>query len=60
MSGIKSTETKPSAVKTVRPHVGREEPPVRWPSVATNGGAAYVSHPEPNNEDACPETGTEG
>ena len=60
MSGIKSTEAKPSTIKTARPRVGREEAPVRWPSAATSGGAAYVSHPMPKSEEACPETGSEG
>lgn len=46
--GIKSTKTSPSTTKTAaRPQAAREEHPVRWPSVATSGGAAYVSHPEP-------------
>ena len=60
MSGIKITETKPSTIRSVRPHAGREEAPVRWPSAATSGGAAYVSHPMPKSEEACSETGREG
>jgi hypothetical protein len=44
---IKSTKTPSTTQPAARPQAGREEPPVRWPSVATSGGAAYVSHPEP-------------
>jgi hypothetical protein len=61
MSGSKTTKNTLSASKaTLRPRAEREEPPVRWPSVATSGGAAYVSHPEPKNGTESPETGAEG
>ena len=59
MSG--SNTTKNSASKApLRPRAEREEPPVRWPSAATNGGAAYVSHPEPKSGAAESETSAEG
>jgi hypothetical protein len=61
MSGSNTTKTPPSPPKsTVRPRAEGEEPPVRWPSAATSGGAAYVSHPEPTNGAAGPGTGAEG
>ena len=59
MSGTKTTKTKPTPIKTVRPHVAREDHPVRWPSVATGSGAAFVAH-EPSKGETCPETGSEG
>ena len=47
MSGIKTTKTPLPATKTaVAPKPAREEAPVRWPSVAGGGAAAYVSHPD--------------
>ncbi len=59
MSG--SNTTKNSASKaTLRPRAEREEPPVRWPSAATSGSAAYVPHPEPKSGTADSETGAEG
>jgi len=60
MSGIKTTKTPLSAIKTARPQGDREESPVRWPSVVSSGAAAYVSHPQPKEGTAGPETGTEG
>ncbi|GEM_PF-4458464 len=60
MSGIKTTKTPLSAVKTARPQGEREESPVRWPSVVSSGAAAYVSHPQPKDGKAGPETGAEG
>ena len=58
--GIESTtKPLPAAKAAVRPRASGEEHPVRWPSVATSGGAAYLSHPEPQDE-AAPKTGTEG
>ena len=60
MSGSKITNTIPASKAAVRPRAEREEAPVRWPSVATSGGAAYVSNPEPKGEAAGSETGAEG
>jgi hypothetical protein len=60
MSGIKTTKTPLSAIKTARPQGDREEPPVRWPSVASSGAGAYVSHPQPKDGATVPETGAEG
>jgi len=59
MSG--SNTTKNSASKaTSRPRVEQEEPPVRWPSAATSGGAVYVSHPEPKSGAPGSETTAKG
>jgi len=60
MSGIKTTKTPLSAIKTARAQDDREESPVRWPSVVSSGAAAYVSPPQPKESAAGPETGTEG
>ncbi|HMA51268.1 MAG TPA: hypothetical protein VKP60_16030 [Magnetospirillaceae bacterium] len=61
MSGSKTTNSTFSASKAaVRPRTEREEPPVRWPSAATSGGAAYVSNPEPKSDAAGPKTAAEG
>ena len=61
MSGNNTTNIPlPAAKATLRPRTEREEPPVRWPSAATSGSAAYVSNPEPNGEAAGSETSAEG
>ncbi len=51
MSGTKSTNRALSATETtLLPQASRKEPALRWPSVATSGGAAYVSNPEPKGK----------
>ena len=61
MSGIETTKTPLAASKaTLRPPGTREEAPVRWPSAATSGGAAYVSYPLPKDGAEGTGTGTEG
>jgi hypothetical protein len=59
MSGSNTTKNSASQA-TLRPRAEQEEPPVRWPSAATSGGAVYVSHPEPKRGAAGSETGAEG
>jgi len=61
MSGSKTTNsTLPVSKAALRPRAEREDPPVRWPSAATSGSAAYVSNPEPKGEATGSETGAEG
>jgi len=60
MSGTKSTKTPLTASKATLKPQSREEAPVRWPSAATSGSGAYVSHPTPKDGTQEPGNGAEG
>ena len=60
MSGSNTTKTISAPKAAKLPPTEQESPPVRWPSAATSGGAAYVSHPESSGSAAGSETGAKG